>query len=91
MPTDVTELVFPAVQTYSSGEEVAWIDQPTEGTAEVEHPAPTLELVAATGEDDADDGTDTLAIVPVLVGAVGLIVAGIALIQTRRASTRRTA
>ena len=34
LPTDVTELVFPAVQTYSSGEEVAWIEETTEGGAE---------------------------------------------------------
>ena len=36
MPTDVTELAFPAVQTYSSGEEVAWIEDTTEGGAEPE-------------------------------------------------------
>ena len=41
MPTDVTELAFPAVQTYSSGEEVAWIEETTEGAAEPERPAPT--------------------------------------------------
>ena len=52
MPTDVTELAFPAVQTYSSGEEVAWIDTAADG-AEPEHPAPTVQLVAADrGRDD---------------------------------------
>ena len=79
---------------------VAWIDQATDGAAEPEHPAPTLELVApgggesaaaATVEDDAGDGTDTLAIVALVVGAFGLIVAGIALVATRRAGTRRMA
>ena len=34
MPSDVTSLSFPAIQTYSSGEEVSWIDQPTSGGAE---------------------------------------------------------
>ena len=38
MPTDVTELGFPAVQTYSSGEEVAWIEETTEGGPEPERP-----------------------------------------------------
>ncbi len=49
MPTDVTELVFPAVQTYSSGEEAAWIEETTEGGPEPELPAPTLQLVATDG------------------------------------------
>ena len=57
MPTDVSELTFPAVQTSSSGEEVAWIDPITEGDAEPEHPAPTLQLVAADlGEVPAAPG-----------------------------------
>ncbi len=46
LPDDVDELVFPAIQTYSSGEEVAWIEPPVEGTEEPEHPAPVLALVA---------------------------------------------
>ena len=53
MPTDVTELAFPAVQTYSSGEEVAWIEETTEGAAEPERPAPTLQLVPAEGGEGA--------------------------------------
>ena len=52
MPTDVTELSFPAVQTYSSGEEVAWIEQTTEGGAEPERPAPTLQLVPANSDEE---------------------------------------
>ena len=53
LPDDVTELSFPAIQIYSNGEQVAWIDQPTAGGEEAEHPAPTVELVAASGDDDA--------------------------------------
>ena len=81
MPTDVSELVFPAVQTYSSGEEVAWIEETPEGGAEPELPAPTLQLVAADGgseeataaptADDEDDGSDALSIVALVVGALG--------------------
>ena len=52
MPADVTELAFPAMQTYSSGEEVDWIDPTVEGEAEPERPAPTLQLVAADGRED---------------------------------------
>ena len=47
MPTDVDSLSFPAVQTYSSGEEVAWIQATPEGGEEPEHPAPTVHLVDA--------------------------------------------
>ena len=92
MPTEVTELVFPAVQIYSSGEEVAWIEEAAEGGAEPEHPAPTLQLVAASPEgetaepaDGDDDGTDALSIVALVVGALGLVTGAAALVLARRA------
>jgi uncharacterized protein len=47
LPTDTDNLTFKAVQTYSSGEVVRWIDQAAAGAAEPEHPAPTLHLTAA--------------------------------------------
>ena len=94
MPTDVTELAFPAVQTYSSGEEVAWIEDTTEGGAEPERPAPTLQLVPAdssqdaaaapTVEEEEDDDTDTLSIVALVIGALGLAAGVTALVRTRR-------
>ena len=94
MPTDVTELVFPAVQTYSSGEEVAWIEETTEGGPEPELPAPTLQLVAADagGEeataapsaDEEDDDSNTLSIVALVVGALGLVAGIAALVIARR-------
>ena len=101
MPTDVTELAFPAVQTYSSGEEVAWIEETTEGGAEPELPAPTLQLVAADGgseeataaptADDEDDGTDTLSIAALVIGALGLVAGVAALFVARRPRTSSTA
>jgi uncharacterized protein YcnI len=45
MPEDVDQLVFKALQTYSSGEVVRWIEERTPGGEEPEHPAPVLELV----------------------------------------------
>jgi len=65
---------------------VTWIDQST-GGAEAEHPAPTLQLSAAsTTSDDADssDSDDTLAIVALVVGALGLVAGGAALVVARR-------
>jgi periplasmic copper chaperone A len=48
LPEGVTTLTFKAIQSYSDGEQVAWIEQPAPGsTAEPEHPAPELHLAAA--------------------------------------------
>lgn len=59
LPKDVPELVFRAVQTYESGEVVRWIELPTPGGPEPEHPAPVLKLVEA--KDDGH-GAGTLAV-----------------------------
>lgn len=45
LPT-VDRMVFKALQTYSDGTIVRWIDEPKDG-AEAEHPAPVLRLVPA--------------------------------------------
>ncbi|NUT45006.1 MAG: YcnI family protein, partial [Thermoactinospora sp.] len=50
LPTGVDQLVFPATQTYSSGEVVKWADPPAAGGAEAEHPAPVLKLTPPTGD-----------------------------------------
>ena len=41
------KLTFKAVQTYSNGDVVNWIQQTAKGAPEPEHPAPTLTLTAA--------------------------------------------
>jgi uncharacterized protein YcnI len=41
------QMVFKALQTYSDGSVVRWIDDPTDGS-EPDHPAPVLKLSAAT-------------------------------------------
>jgi uncharacterized protein YcnI len=62
MPEDGDFLLFPSIQTYSSGEVVRWIDEPVEGGEEPEHPAPKLTLVDPPPEEGeeaaapADDG-----------------------------------
>ena len=101
MPTDATELAFPTVQTYSSGEEVAWIDESSEGAAEPEHPAPTVQLVATDGAAETtsgastanagDDGTDALSIVALVVGVLGLVAGVGALVAIRRQGRTRAA
>lgn len=99
MPSEVTELSFPTIQTYSSGEEVAWIEASTPGGAEPEHPAPTVELVgggdsgsisdtaAAADVPSGSDDSDTIAVIALVVGAVGLVAAIVALAIGRRRPT----
>jgi uncharacterized protein YcnI len=50
------QLVFKAIQTYSSGDVVRWIDQSAVGSMQPEHPAPTLAL-AAPGQHPAAAAT----------------------------------
>jgi uncharacterized protein YcnI len=84
-----TKLTFKALQTYAGGKVVRWI-----GAPDTEHPAPQVTLVsadtsgsraaAATGEGDDDDGTDGLTIVALILGALGLLAGGAALLTARR-------
>jgi len=52
---EVDQIVFKALQHYSDGEIVRWIDEPAPGQ-ELEHPAPVLKLTPAAGEG-ATSGT----------------------------------
>jgi uncharacterized protein YcnI len=46
LPDKESQVVFKAVQTYSNGNVVRWIDPVTPGGQEPEHPTPILELTA---------------------------------------------
>ena len=50
LPT-VDKMIFRALQTYSNGEVVRWIDPPAADGSEPEHPAPVLTLKPAAGGD----------------------------------------
>ena len=50
----VDQIVFKALQTYSDGEIVRWIDEPHPGV-ELEKPAPVLRLQPGTGDAHGDD------------------------------------
>ena len=89
-----TKLAFKALQTYTGGEVVRWI-----GPEGSDRPAPVVTLVASkddaaaataaatADDDDGDDGDgDGLAIVALVVGALGLLMGGAALVAARRAS-----
>jgi uncharacterized protein YcnI len=108
LPTDVDQTVFKAVQTYSNGDVVRWIDPVVAGQKAPDHPTPILTLTAAasdTGSTTATtaagtssqainvsklakkssvDGARTVAIIGLIVGALGLIVGVVAVTGRRR-------
>jgi hypothetical protein len=44
LPSKPSKLVFKAIQTYSDGTVVSWIEPIVKGTPEPEHPTPLLRL-----------------------------------------------
>lgn len=91
-------LTFKALQTYSNGQVVRWIEAPGG-----EHPAPTIRLAAAGGPildvagtapiaigsapqtaRSSDDDSQTLPIVALIVGGAGLAAGILAIVTTRR-------
>ena len=44
LPTNTSKLTFKAIQTYSDGTTVNWIQATVKGAPEPEHPAPVLTL-----------------------------------------------
>jgi uncharacterized protein YcnI len=76
LPKDTDQIVFKALQTYSDGTVVRWIDLQQPGQPEPDHPAPVLHLTGASTTAAADapstapsvslaaNGNDTTAITP---------------------------
>jgi uncharacterized protein YcnI len=48
LPTDESQMAFKALQTYSNGDVVRWIDPVTPGAPAADHPTPILELTKPT-------------------------------------------
>jgi uncharacterized protein YcnI len=96
------QLVFKAIQTYSDGTVVRWIDPVVAGQAEPDHPAPVLSLAAAGADGAAAtpsgaapaaaaptaSSSDAL---PVTLGVIGAVLglAGLVLGALALARTRR--
>jgi hypothetical protein len=79
LPEGVDSLNFPAVQTYSDGEVVKWVELAKDGADKPEHPAPSLKLTAAitpvaatTSEAKSDNLARILGGAGLLVGLLGL-------------------
>jgi uncharacterized protein YcnI len=86
LPDNVDSLTFKAVQTYSNGDVVRWIDTAAPGAAEPQHPAPTLTLTKATStsSDNSDSTARLLGIIGIAVGVIGVAVAVVAVLMSRR-------
>jgi periplasmic copper chaperone A len=70
LPTDTTQLVFKAVQTYSNGDVVRWIDLSTGSDSDPEHPAPVLTLTpVSAGGDAATSPATAPAVTPITASA----------------------
>jgi uncharacterized protein YcnI len=93
LPT-TPSLTFPAVQTYSDGSVVSWIEVAAKGsTAEPDHPAPVLELPSSTSPTvsttrvvtKATSSSSGTATTGVVLGAIGVVLgAGSLVVALRR-------
>ena len=99
-------MTFKAIQVYSNGQTVSWIDVPASGsTEESEHPAPTLKLAAAgapaaggttapapapAAAAGADDASKGSVTGAYVVGGIGLV-AGLAALALALTGRRRRA
>jgi len=63
VPTGTDELVFKAIQSYSDGTVVSWIQVPSKAVPDPPHPAPTITLTKAGGSG-ADTATTAAAAAP---------------------------
>lgn len=106
LPDGTDKVVFKALQTYSDGTIVRWIEEPQAGQPEPKNPAPVLHLTAATAGDAAaptaptapvaakasgsDSTARTLGIVGIVLGALG-VAAGLLLGRRRGTGAGTTA
>ncbi|MFJ3161629.1 YcnI family copper-binding membrane protein [Streptomyces kanasensis] len=105
LPEKADRLVFKALQTYDNKEVVRWIEEPQEGKAEPDSPAPVLELTAAgaghgaAGAEPADDADDSRAVASDddgdttarVLGVIGILVGAAGVAFGALAGRRRSA
>jgi len=105
LPDNTDSLTFKALQTYTNGDVVRWVDPTEPGQPEPEHPAPELTLVGDGGsEAGSSSGTEvtvpkdvattsdvdaarTVGIIGIAVGALGLVLALVALLRRPRVAS----
>jgi uncharacterized protein YcnI len=96
---DTDKLVFKALQTYSDGTVVRWIDEPVEGQPEPEHPAPVLTLAkggrapasakpaTVVETKPADPAPLYWSIAATVLALTGVVLGGLALARTSRGAS----
>lgn len=102
LPDGTDEIVFKAVQTYSDGTVVRWIDPVTPGGEEAEHPTPILQLTGPAGDGSTDTSTtvSTGGAATIIststkdnsaraLGAIGIALGAVALVFATGALVRR--
>ena len=91
LPDAVNSLTFKAIQSYSDGSAVSWIEQAAPGSsAEPEHPAPVLQLAAASSSAAGGSGSTAAshsassdsgkATTGIVLGIIGIVLGGGALV-----------
>jgi periplasmic copper chaperone A len=88
-----TTLTFKAIQAYDNGKVTRWIGPP-----DAEEPAPQVEVTAAEGQtasatpttstskESDDSDSNTVAVIALIVGALGLLAGAGAWLTRRRAA-----
>jgi periplasmic copper chaperone A len=90
LPAGVSQLAFKAIQTYSNGDVVRWIDLAQPGQPAPDHPAPVLKLTtaaatatapvataaAAAGGSGSDGTARALGVAGLVAGLLALVMAG---------------
>lgn len=96
LPTTPGQLVFKALQTYSDGEVVRWIDIPEAGAPRPEHPAPVIDVKPADAQAAAPAAPAAAAAatptgdgVARLLGWAGLALGALALLTAAATGLRR--
>ncbi len=113
LPTNTNQVIFKALQTYTDGTIVRWIDPVTAGQPAPDHPTPILTLTPASdsttpttvagktstatsapapvaldtsklAKKSSVSTAQTIAIIGIIIGALGLIAAIVALTTRRR-------
>ena len=71
LPDSGSQIAFPAIQTYSDGTVVKWIDPVTPGAPQAEHPTPILVLTApGSSSSDTAAATPTTAVTATATASV---------------------
>jgi uncharacterized protein YcnI len=92
LPTTTDQIVFKALQTYSDGNVVRWIQTTPPGGPEPDHPAPVLTLTAPASGSPASSGGDSdgLALAGVVLGALGLLLGAVAVVLVLQRGRRHS-